>query len=129
MKLFIEKESLTEEVKKKITTCYPFLKIEFYKKQPAHIKTTQKKEAMPYHLPLIQFKNTGGKTVIDMGHNITVAELEDQFASLGLLSEVFRKSGNVWIETSLTNNWTLQQQNMEGEEISRHFSKKKPFNQ
>jgi hypothetical protein len=124
MKLLIEKESLAEDVKKIFTTCYPFLKIEFYKKQPAHTEVIQKKEVMPFNLPLIQFKNSNGKTVIDIGRNVTVEQLEDQFASLGLLSEVFRKSGNVWIETSLTSNWTLQQQNMEGEEISRHFNKK-----
>ena len=124
MKLFIEKESLAEDVKKIFTTCYPFLKIEFYKKKPVHANVIQKKEVMPLTLPLIQFTNGSDKTVIDIGHNVTVEQLEDQFASLGLLSEVFRKSGNVWIETSLTSNWTLQQQNMEGEEISRHFSKK-----
>lgn len=124
MKLFIEKESLAGDVKKIFTTCYPFLKIEFYKKQPAPTATSQKKELMPFNLPLIQFNNDSGRTVIDIGRNITVEQLEDQFASLGLLSEVFRKSGNVWIETSLTSNWTLQQQNMEGEEISRHFTKK-----
>jgi hypothetical protein len=124
MKLFIEKESLAGDVKKIFTTCYPFLKIEFYKKPPSHAAVIQKKEIMPFNLPLIQFTNGNGKTVIDIGRSITVEQLEDQFASLGLLSEVFRKSGNVWIETSLTNNWTLQQQNMEGEEISRHFSKK-----
>ena len=124
MKLFIEKESLAGDVKKIFTTCYPFLKIEFYKKQPAHTPVIQKKEVMPFNLPLIQLTNSSDRKVIDIGRNITVEQLEDQFASLGLLSEVFRKSGNVWIETSLTNNWTLQQQNMEGEEISRHFNKK-----
>ncbi|HEX5152197.1 MAG TPA: hypothetical protein VFW07_12170 [Parafilimonas sp.] len=126
MKLFIEKESLAEDVKKIFTTCYPFLKIEFYKKQPAHTEVIQKKEIMPFNLPLIQFINGSNRTVIDIGRHITVEQLEDQFASLGLLSEVFRKSGNVWIETSLTSGWTLQQQNTEGEEISRHFVKKSP---
>jgi len=128
MKLFIEKESLADDVKKIFTTCYPFLKIEFYKKTPPHTAAILKKEVMPFNLPLVQFINGNSKTVIDISHNITVEQLEDQFASLGLLSEVFRKSGNVWIETSLTNNWTLQQQNMEGEEISRHFDKKIPLN-
>ena len=129
MKLFIEKESLADDVKKIFTTCYPFLKIEFYKKTPPHTAAILKKEVMPFNLPLVQFINGNSKTVIDISHNITVEQLEDQFASLGLLSEVFRKSGNVWKETSLTNNWTLQQQNMEGEEISRHFDKKTPLNQ
>ena len=124
MKLYIERESQIDGIKKVFTAFYPFLKIEFYKKQPAHPEVVQKKEVMPFNLPLIQFANSNEKTVIDIGRHITVEQLEDQFASLGLLSEVFRKSGNVWIETSLTSSWTLRQQNMEGEEISRHFNKK-----
>ncbi|HVX27352.1 MAG TPA: hypothetical protein VHB70_13470, partial [Parafilimonas sp.] len=59
--------------------------------------------------------------VIDISNEVTVAELENQFGDIGLIAEVFRKSGNVWIESSLTDNWTLQQQNNEAEEISRHF--------
>ena len=117
MKLFIEKEGRIEDVKRIFTTFYPFLKIEFYKKQFADNQTAAKKELMSF----IQFTNKTSKTVIDIDNDITVAELEDQFASIGLPVEIFRKSGNVWIETSLTSNWTLQQQNNEGEEISRHF--------
>jgi hypothetical protein len=36
----------------------------------------------------------------------------------GLSVQVFRKSGNVWLETSATDNWTLRQQNNEGAELS-----------
>jgi len=48
-----------------------------------------------------------------------VSDLEkvlwDQF---GLSAQVFRKSGNLWIETSLTDSWTLSRQNKEGKEMS-----------
>ena len=75
---------------------------------------------MPFNFPVQPFVH--GKAVIDINDDVTVEELENKFASIGLIAEVLRRSGNVWIETSLTNNWTLQQQNMEGEEISRHFT-------
>jgi hypothetical protein len=44
----------------------------------------------------------------------------------GLCVQVFRKSGNHWIETSLTNSWTLEQQNREGFELS-SFSYMPPY--
>jgi hypothetical protein len=119
MKLFIEKGSLAEDVKKIFTSCYPFLKIEFYKKPLTN--SLYKKEVIPLHLPLIQQINKQSETVINIEKSKTVAELENDFSLIGLKAEIFRKSGNVWVETFLTNNWTLQQQNMEGEEISRHF--------
>lgn len=116
MKIFINENGLAEDVKKIFALCYPFLKIEFYKN---HFTNDQyKKEAAPLHLPLIQPTKNNFKTVIDIEKNKTVAELENDFLVIGLRAEIFRRSGNVWIETSLTNNWTLHQQNAEAEELS-----------
>lgn len=126
MQLFIEDSTLVEDVKKIFTNYYPFLKIELYKKSYTsgkHLKI--KKELLASASYLNKFTQAPGKAVIDIENRVTVSELENQFAAIGLVAEIFRKSGNVWIETSLTDNWTLQQQNMEGEEISRHFNDKK----
>jgi hypothetical protein len=35
--------------------------------------------------------------------------------------QVFRKSGNVWLETSATDAWSLKQQNQEGMDLSTEF--------
>lgn len=121
MKLFIDKESRAEDLKKIFTTYYPFLKIELYKKPFANNSIIAKKEPLPPMVRLNEFIHPSNEVVIDMSRNITVAELESQFNNIGLVAEVFRKSGNVWIASSLTDNWTLQQQNAEGEEISSHF--------
>jgi hypothetical protein len=121
MKLFLENESTIEEVKKVFTTYYPYLRLDLYKKPANKNDISTHKEG----LSLTKFTNLSGKIVIDINNDVTVAELENQFDNIGLMTEVFRKSGNVWVETSLTNNWTLHQQNAEGEEISRHFSNKK----
>ena len=40
---------------------------------------------------------------------------KDQFS---LAVQVFRRSGNLWLETTMTDNWTLRQQNEHGREIS-----------
>jgi hypothetical protein len=117
MNLFIKKESKVEDICKVFTACYPFLKIELYKKPLSGYK----KEALPFNQPLGKLVNDDLKTTIHLNDTTTVAELEDRFSIIGLKAEIFRRSGNVWVETSLTNNWTLQQQNCEGEEISRHF--------
>jgi len=118
MKLLINESSLAEDVKKIFTACYPFLKIEFYKKPLTNF--LYKKEAIK-NMPLMQQANKISKTVINIEKNKTVAELENDFSLIGLKAEIFRRSGNVWVETSLTSNWTLQQQNAEAEELNRHF--------
>ena len=118
MKLFINEYSLAKDVKKVFTACYPFLKIEFYKKPLAN--PLYKKEAM-LNLPLIQQANKNFKTVINIEKNKTVAKLENDFLLIGLKAEILRRSGNVWVETSLTNSWTLQQQNAEAEDLNRQL--------
>ena len=56
---------------------------------------------------------------IEVVEEMKVKDLErifkDQFS---LAMQVFRKSGNLWLETTMTDNWTLQQQNDHGREIS-----------
>ncbi len=119
MQLLINETSLAEDVKKIFTACYPFLKIELYKR--AFNDTKSKKETVAWHLPLLHQAKNISKTSINIEKNKTVAELENDFLMIGLRAEVFRRSGNVWVETSLTTNWTLQQQNAEAEEICREF--------
>jgi hypothetical protein len=42
--------------------------------------------------------------------------------------QVFRQSGRVWLETTRTDDWTLAEQNKQGEELSKYKNEKeKPF--
>lgn len=123
MKMYVDNRTLVEDIKKVFSNAYPFLKIELYIKKAVERNVPAKKEPLPYYLHMGAYLNKQDiNYTIDISNNITVAELEMQFEKIGLIAEVQRKSGNVWIETFLTNNWTLQQQNAEGEEISSHFS-------
>ena len=119
MELFIDNDSKVEDISKLFTARYPYLKIEFYKRNFAN--TSLKKEVIPFHIPLAKVIKKNLKVVINLKSNMTVEELENDFLVIGLQAEVFRKSGKVWVETSLTTTWTLQQQNLAGEEISRHY--------
>jgi hypothetical protein len=48
-----------------------------------------------------------------------VRELENDLREgFHLNAQVFRRSGNIWLETTMTDKWTLKQQNEHGKEIS-----------
>ena len=100
MKIVINKNSTVEMVQQQFNEQYPFLKIVF-------------------------LKNIGGFThraSIRMDPKRTVAELEKDFKQeAGVSIKIYRRSGNVWVESTLTSEWTLEQQNKEGEQISAHF--------
>ena len=73
----------------------------------------------PSHVTLGECRTTHVNGDINIVPKMTVKELEQQFLHLyGLFVQVFRKSGNVWLETTVTDNWTLEQQNRQGEEMS-----------
>jgi hypothetical protein len=58
--------------------------------------------------------------------NFSVSNLEQKFENeLGLFIQVFRKSGNVWLETSATDSWTLAEQNEEGEMLAKTFKQER----
>ncbi len=98
--------------------CFPYLKLEFFKKRHNAFPGTARIE---YLSPNFQFGdlNNFNEETLNFDPEMTVAELEKFFRqkfNLGIL--VFRKSGNTWIETTLTWSWTLGRQNDEGLELA-----------
>lgn len=64
---------------------------------------------------------------MDFNEERTVAEVEKDFRELlGVQIKVCRKSGNVWNEITLTDNWTLKSQNTAGEFISTEMTADSP---
>jgi hypothetical protein len=102
---------------------FPFLKIEFFK-TPHKIGEALAKNLIHVNSRFVRdcrVSKTEGDLIIN--EQMTVNELEEQFLSkFGLSAQVFRKSGNVWLETSATDSWSLRQQNDEGAELSRQIN-------
>lgn len=102
----IERGKSLTDIQKEFNQIYPFLKIELVdRKEPVKQVTGGRFEGTCYH--------------VDISACRTVADLENDFRTqLDLPIQVFRRAGNLWIETSLTHDWTLDQQNREGELFS-----------
>ena len=116
MKLAITDEKRISDIQAEFNHYYPYLNLEFFwgsgKKDGYHrlTDTTVKVEnvACCMHEGSIQLSD-----------NMTVSNLEDIFSNrFGLQVQVFRKSGNLWLETTKTDDWTLKVQNDHGREIS-----------
>ncbi|MBK9961781.1 MAG: hypothetical protein IPP06_10775 [Saprospiraceae bacterium] len=61
-------------------------------------------------------RSVHGEGEIEIFPSTKVSTLENKFREVfGLHVQVFRKSGNVWIETTVTDDWTLEKQNNEAE--------------
>jgi len=121
MKLYLNKESSIKSVQTEFREHYPFLKVEFF-------KNYSKEQPLPKTIAITAFELSkkldgayNGK-IININGSRTVAEVEKDFENLfGLSALLFRKYGNVWVETTLTDDWTLEEQNKEAELLSGHF--------
>lgn len=119
MEISITDNRNLKDIQEDFQKAYPFLKLEFY-------KNTAKRSGIPGRvLPL------AGRTPIGLARHIhtegtinasssrSVEELENEFQSrFGLCVHIFRKSGRIWIETTLTHHWSLLRQNYEGQQMS-----------
>jgi len=100
-------------LQKSFTDFYPFLKIDFFNNIDLNGIRVNRRLDSGYAL--------FGPTASDicLSGSKTIRSLKEEFKSVtGLLVKIFRKSGNVWIETSLTDDWTLERQNEEGKSMT-----------
>ncbi len=109
------------DIQEQFSLEYPYLKLDFLKsvtvmpgKQIKTEKVCADDQISSYYRDL-----TRGDVTIPIDKKITqvISEMENL---LCLKVIVLRRSGNVWIETMLTKDWTLEQQNREGEYLSFH---------
>ncbi len=100
MEIRIEAGEPFEEIQKKFCEKFPYLKIECLCDDSLTDENQEK-----------NLKSCNDCAII-INDNTTVADLLSQFNKmLHLTIKVLRKSNNLWIETSLTDSWTLEKQN------------------
>ena len=113
-KLKISGEGKIRDIENYFGKLYPFLKIKFFKS----ILKEQNNE-VDSEKNIDQFLKNSNTCLINIDCGKTIAEVEKEFLKkLGLFIQILRKTGNHWIEISLTKSWTLKQQNEEGELLS-----------
>ncbi len=115
MEISVDREIQLQDIQKQFGEAYPFLKLEIL---GSDVKKAFVAKPLSYDSRKKQYRvNATDKVSLDGAR--TVAELEQDFKNLFDLSiQVYRKAGNMWIETTLTHDWTLEQQNREGELFS-----------
>ena len=104
------------EIEKEFNRFYPYVRIEFPRNGGAP--------------PESRSSDSGGQALGEsarellleearLADGMTVRELESALMILlALPVQIFRKSGKMWIETKMTGDWTLKQQNDRGRELA-----------
>lgn len=123
--LMIQGDRPIREVQKEFSNTFPFLKIEFFR------NGSIRKDRYPLEKlisPGMNIKDAWSQKKqegnLQITGDMTVLQLEKELMDRFCLSgQVFRRSGNLWLETTLTDHWTLDQQNDHGREISSGYKR------
>lgn len=120
MKITINDHRKIFAIQEDFNTIFPYLKLEFFSKQHAQGGGTAKKFVKHNSKTLGECRTIHNSGDITINSSMSVNELEQHFADVyGLGVQVFRKSGKSWLETTVTDNWTLEEQNKQGEDLSK----------
>ncbi len=104
---------------------FPFLKIEFFEKRSTGAILRRFSNEGQKTLKEFKYIHANGRKIV-INPETTVQELDKMFTeTYALQLQVFRKSGNIWLETTVTDNWTLQEQNEQGEAITAQMNRNK----
>ncbi|HET9431680.1 MAG TPA: hypothetical protein VFO70_10925 [Chitinophagaceae bacterium] len=118
MRLNISPSRLISDVQKDFNSEFPFLKIQFFQNR-AFKPESSNSNLIPASTNIGKAQKELHEGDIEINGSMKVNELEkilnDEYS---LKAQIFRLSGTIWLETTMTDNWTLSQQNEHGREIS-----------
>jgi hypothetical protein len=128
MLIQIDDNNTFEDIQQRFSSLFPFLKLEFFKKRAQFSGSGAiiKEPVTKLNKTLTEFRTLFKEGRITICPEMTVSELEKNFNEVyGLSTQVFRKSGNVWLVTTVTDKWTLEEQNRQGEIITQQVNDRK----
>jgi hypothetical protein len=118
MEILLNDAKAIKEIQKEFNREFPYLKVEFFDLPYTPKAPTPKAKMYAAERRLGTIRKTHYEGALDVSPRKTVAEVERElWEKFGLSVQIFRKLGKLWIETNLTDAWTLERQNAEGHEL------------
>ena len=110
MKMYLNKT--IAEIKDDFNKFFPGLSLAFYKKPHAVGMASSPKEEIDEKTALKDLIDFSGGEYIEVDPEMSVMDLESSMQDKYNLSlQVFRKSNDLWLQTSSTDHWSLNHQN------------------
>lgn len=104
---------------------FPYLKLEFYAGSHRTGESSPARERLDSSLYIDQVRTVHTEGNLQIHEEMPVSELERLFLQrFGLNAQVFRRSGNLWLQTSATDHWPLAEQNRKGGHSEELFRQK-----
>ncbi len=104
---------------------FSYLRLEFYTGSHKVGETSPAKTKLSGERLIDEVRTIHTEGDLYIREDMSVSELEQMFlGKYGLNAQVFRRSGNLWLQTSATDHWTLAEQNRKGGHSEELFEQK-----
>ena len=122
MKIHVFKDKTIAQLQDEFSQIYPYLKLEFFTKPHKAYKGSPAKFLVSdLHVTLGSIEKKPHSGDLHIEPEMPTWQVERLFEEeFGLHVQIFRKSGNTWLETSVTDDLTLEEQNVKGKSSERH---------
>lgn len=115
MEITINDQRKIFAVQKEFSEMFPHLKLEFYSKSNKGGGAPSQKPMKHISKTIADCRTIHSSGFITIKPQMTVGELEQGFRDVyGLSTQVFRESGNDWIEATENSEWSLEKHNTTG---------------
>lgn len=113
--MYIKKEKTVKDIQEEFNTLFPGLQIQFYTRKHNDRAGSPDSYRVSSDTKLESFKTMRKDGFLPIYKTMPVSELEQTFESrFGLHVQVFRQSQDLWLQTTSTDTWTLEEQNKKG---------------
>ena len=104
-----------KEIQNEFNKMFPFLKLEFYNEDQVAGEGSPPMQLLNNERTIGEVSSKPIEEELDFDGQVKVKTLGQKFYELfGLNIQIFRKSGNMWLHTMSSDEWTLNQQNQKG---------------
>jgi hypothetical protein len=122
MKIQVDKSRTIGDLQREFNEAFPYIKLVFFTKPHDAYKGSPAKFLIQQpDLKLGDIEKKPHDGVLYLEENMPTWQVERLFEeNFGLHVQVFRKSGNTWLETSVSDDLSLGDQNIKGKMSERH---------
>ena len=111
----IKDNKTIKAIQEEFANKFPYLKLEFYAHEHKNQEGSLPTDKLEDILTIGQASTKRKEGDLSIHANQKVSTLEQNFHDIyGLNVQVFRKSGEIWLQTIATDHWTLHKQNEKG---------------
>ena len=115
MHIYISEEAVIRDIQDRFQIMYPYLKLEFFRRPHIKGEGSPQREKISPDTPIEKIRMLHSFGWLDISYYRTAAAVEHDLSYLyGLSAQILRRAGTIWLETTGTDGWTLEELNNSG---------------